>query len=47
VPDVLGNAGIDTLVFSIDQSKADREMMIKLKCKLYTPDLKEQQLKVL
>lgn len=52
VPDVLGNAGIDALVFSIDQgigSKADREKMIKLKRNLFrpTPDLKEQRLKAL
>ena len=52
VPDVLGNAGIEALVFSIDQgigSQADREKMIKLKGKLFrpSPDLKEQRLKAL
>ena len=52
VPDVLGNAGIETLVFSINEgigSKTDRDKIIKLKGKLFqpSPDLKQQRLKSL
>ena len=51
-PDAFGNAGIETLVFSINEgigSKADRDKMIKLKGKLFQPplDLKKQRLKSL
>ena len=50
--DVIGNAGIETLVFSINDgigSATDREKMIKLKSKLFrpSPDLKQQRLKSL
>ena len=52
LPDVLGNAGIETLVFSINEgigSTTDRDKIIKLKGKLFrpSPDLKEQRLKSL
>ena len=52
VPDVLGNAGIETLVFSINEgigSKSDRDKIIKLQGKLFQPsaDLKQQRLKSL
>ena len=50
--DVLGNAGIETLVFSIKDgigSATDRDKMIKLRGKLFqpSPDLKQQRLKSL
>ena len=52
LPDVLGNSGIETLVFSINEgigSKADRDKIITLKSKLFqpSPDLKQQRLKSL
>ena len=51
-PDALGNAGIETLVFSINDgigSKADRDKMTTLKGKLFqpSPDLKQQRLQSL
>lgn len=51
-PDVIGNAGIEAIVFSIDKGigcKTDRDKITKLKSKLFQPStaLKEQRLKSL
>ena len=52
LPDVIGDAGIETLVFSINDgigSKNERDIIIKLKGRLFqpTPELKQQRLKSL